>query len=378
MTKIPIIDLQAQYKTIRKELQQALEEVLESQHFVLGATVERFERDAARYLGARHAIGVASGSDALLLALMAHGVGPGDAVAVPTFTFVATATAVARLGATPVFVDVDPDDFLIDLKKLGGALDDEKNSGRAKVIIPVHLFGRMGPMEEIGELAKKHRVAVVEDAAQAFGARAGDKFAGTLGDLGCYSFFPTKNLGGLGDGGLVATNDAALAAKIRLLRAHGEGAKYRHDVIGVNSRLDALQAAALSVKLKYIDRWCEARRARAEHYGELFAARKLPGRGVLSIPRGAGSSHAFNYYVIRAERRDALKTHLAAAGIQTEVYYPIPLHLQPCFAALGYRKGDFPVAEKAAGEVLALPLYPELSEARQESVVDAIAAFYGR
>jgi dTDP-4-amino-4,6-dideoxygalactose transaminase len=247
-----------------------------------------------------------------------------------------------------------------------------------KAVIPVHLFGALCPMKEIAPLAAKYKIAVVEDAAQSFGARDGDKFAGTLGALGCYSFFPTKNLGGLGDAGLVATGDAALAAKIRLFRAHGEGAKYRHDVIGVNSRLDALQAAALSVKLKYIDRWCDARRARAVLYGELFAARKLLGRGVLAIPEDGGSAHAFNYYVIRAERRDALKAHLADAGIQTEIYYPIPLHLQPCFAALGYRKGDFPVAEKAAAEVLALPLYPELSEAQQESVVDAIAAFYGR
>jgi dTDP-4-amino-4,6-dideoxygalactose transaminase len=378
VAKIPIIDLKAQYKSIRNELQQAIEEVLEAQHFILGATVERFEKDAARYLGARHAIGVASGSDALLLALMALGVGPGDAVAVPTFTFVATATAVARLGATPLFVDMEPENFLIDVEKLAALLADKKNSGRVKAVIPVHLFGGLCPMKEITPLAAKYKIAVVEDAAQCFGARAGDKFAGTLGDLGCCSFFPTKNLGGLGDGGLVATGDAALAAKIRLFRAHGEGAKYRHDVIGVNSRLDALQAAALSVKLKYIDRWCEARRARAARYGELFAGRKLLGRGVLSIPQSGGSAHAFNYYVIRAERRDALKTDLAAAGIQTEIYYPIPLHLQPCFAALGYHKGDFPVAEKAAGEVLALPLYPELGEAEQESVVEAIAEFYRR
>ena len=378
MAKIPIIDLKAQYKTIRKELQQAIEEVLESQHFILGATVEQFENDAARYLGARHAVGVASGSDALLLALMALGVGPGDAVAAPTFTFVATATAVARLGATPLFCDIEPENFLIDVKKLEALLADKKNSRRIKAIVPVHLFGRMSPIEQIAAVAKKNRLSIVEDAAQSFGARTGDKTAGTLGDVGCYSFFPTKNLGGLGDGGLVATGDDNLAQKIKMLRAHGEGAKYRHDSIGVNSRLDALQAAALSVKLKYIDHWCEARRARAEHYGGLFAARKLLGRGVLSAPHAAGSAHAFNYYVIRAEKRDALKTHLAAAGIQTEIYYPIPLHLQPCFAALGHRKGDFPVAERAAAEVLALPLYPELSEAQQESVVDAIAAFYAR
>jgi dTDP-4-amino-4,6-dideoxygalactose transaminase len=234
----------------------------------------------------------------------------------------------------------------------------------------------MCAMDKVAALAKKYHLFVVEDAAQSFGARDGEKSAGTRGELGCYSFFPTKNLGGLGDAGLVATNDAALAAKIRLLRAHGEAAKYRHDVIGLNSRIDALQAAALSVKLKYIQRWCEERRARAEQYGRLMGERKLLGRGVLSIPQANGEAHAFNYYVIRAEKRDALKSHLAAAGIQTEVYYPIPLHLQPCFAALGHRRGDFPVAERAAEEVLALPLYPELDAAQQESVVDAIAAFY--
>jgi len=374
--QIPIIDLKAQYKTIRKELQQALDEVFESQHFILGAAVEKFEADAAAYLGARHAVGVASGSDALLLALMALGVGAGDAVIVPTFTFVATATAVARLGATPLFADIEPENFLIDVKKVEALLADKKNSGRIKAIVPVHLFGRMCPIKPIIALAGKHKISVVEDAAQAFGARAAGKAAGTLGDLGCYSFFPTKNLGGVGDGGLVATGDAALAAKIRLLRAHGEGAKYRHDVVGVNSRLDALQAAALGVKLRHIERWCAARIARAEYYGKLFQERKLIGHGVRSIPKGHEREHAFNYYVIRAEKRDALKNHLTAAGIQSEIYYPIPLHLQPCFAELGYRKGDFPVAEQAADEVLALPLYPELTAAQQEAVAETIAGFY--
>jgi dTDP-4-amino-4,6-dideoxygalactose transaminase len=377
VTKIPIIDLKAQYKTIHKELQQAIDEVLESQQFILGTAVEKFEADAAAYLGAGRAIGVASGSDALLLALTALGVGPGDSVIVPTFTFVATATAVARLGATPVFADVEPESFLISVKQVEMLLADKKTAARVKAVIPVHLFGRMCAMKEIAALAKRYRIAVVEDAAQAFGARDGGKAAGTLGDLGCYSFFPTKNLGGLGDGGLVATNDRALADKIKLLRAHGEGAKYRHDVIGVNSRLDAIQAAALAVKLRHVERWCAARRERARHYGELFHQRKLPGRGVRSIPDAREATHAFNYYVIRTDRRDALKNHLAAAGIQTEIYYPIPLHLQPCFSHLGYRRGDFPVAEKAAEEALALPLYPEITQTQQATVVESIAAFYG-
>ena len=376
MTKIPIIDLKAQYKTIRKELQQAIDEVLESQHFVLGDAVEKFEAETAAYLGAKHAIGVASGSDALLLSLMALGVGARDSVIVPTFTFVATATAAARLGATPVFADIEPESFLISQKQIAMLLADKKTAARVKAIIPVHLFGRMCAMTEIAALARKDGVSVVEDAAQAFGARGGGKAAGTIGDLGCYSFFPTKNLGGIGDGGLVASDDAALAEKIRVLRAHGEGAKYRHDVIGVNSRLDAIQAAALSVKLRRVDSWCRARRERAEQYGKLFQERKLLGRGVKSIPDARDPAHAFNYYVVRAERRDALKNHLAAAGIQAEIYYPTPLHLQPCFSHLGYRRGDFPVAEKAAEEVLALPLYPELTEAQQATVVESIAAFY--
>jgi len=376
VTKIPIIDLKAQYKTIRKELQQAIDEVLESQHFVLGDAVEKFEAETAAYLGAKHAIGVASGSDALLLSLMALGVGARDSVIVPTFTFVATATAAARLGATPVFADIEPESFLISQKQIAMLLADKKTAARVKAIIPVHLFGRMCAMTEIAALARKDGVSVVEDAAQAFGARGGGKAAGTIGDLGCYSFFPTKNLGGIGDGGLVASDDAALAEKIRALRAHGEGAKYRHDVIGVNSRLDAIQAAALSVKLRRVDSWCRARRERAEQYGKLFQERKLLGRGVKSIPDARDPAHAFNYYVVRAERRDALKNHLAAAGIQAEIYYPTPLHLQPCFSHLGYRRGDFPVAEKAAEEVLALPLYPELTEAQQATVVESIAAFY--
>ncbi|HKA33553.1 MAG TPA: DegT/DnrJ/EryC1/StrS family aminotransferase [Candidatus Binatia bacterium] len=378
MAKIPIIDLKAQYKTIRKELQQAIAGVLESQHFILGEVVEEFEAETAAYLGAEHAIGVASGSDALLLSLMALGIGAGDSVIVPTFTFVATATAVARLGATPVFADIEPESFLISQKQIAMLLADKKTAARVKAIIPVHLFGRMCAMKEIAALANKHRVRVVEDAAQAFGARAGGKAAGTIGDLGCYSFFPTKNLGGVGDGGLVATGDDALADKIKLLRAHGEDAKYRHDAIGVNSRLDAIQAAALGVKLRRVDSWCRARRERAAYYGKLFHEQELLGGGVKSVPDAREPAHAFNYYVIRAEPRDALKNHLAAAGIQTEIYYPTPLHLQPCFSYLGYRRGDFPVAEKAAAEALALPLYPELTEAQQKSVVENIAAFYRR
>jgi dTDP-4-amino-4,6-dideoxygalactose transaminase len=375
MIKIPIIDLQAQYRGIRDEVRRAIDEVLESQRFILGPEVEKFEQAAAAYLGCRHAIGVASGSDALLLSLMALGIGPGDGVAVPPFTFIATVSAITRLGAKPIFVDIDPETYLLSVEQLEARL--EKNGGGIKAIIPVHLFGRICPMTEIAALANKHRLHVVEDVAQAFGARAGSKAAGTIGNLGCYSFFPTKNLGGIGDGGMVATNQSELADKLRIFRAHGESSKYKHDVVGLNSRLDAIQAAVLGVKLRHIDQWCGERIARAELYRKLFLATGLVENDTVRIPApGDGRSHVFNYYVIRAERRDDLRSFLTARGIQTEIYYPLPLHLQPCFSRLNYHKGDFPNAEKAAAEVLALPLYPELAAEQQEAVVGKLAEFY--
>ena len=378
MAKIPIIDLKAQYAAIRDEVRRAIDEVLESQQFILGPAVEKFEREAAAYLGAEHAVGVASGSDALLLSLMALGIGPGDGVIVPPFTFFATVSAITRLGATPVFADIDPESFLLDGKQVEALLAGGRKSGaRIKAVLPVHLFGRVGPMAEIAALAAKHQLYIVEDVAQAFGARAGAKAAGTIGDLGCFSFFPTKNLGGAGDGGLIATDRPELAEKLRMLRAHGETSKYRHELIGLNSRLDSLQAAVLSVKLRHTDKWCEERIGRAGRYGELFRAAGLTGNGVRAIPAaGGGRAHVFNYYVVRIERRDELKKFLAGAGIQTEIYYPLPLHLQPCFGYLGGRQGDFPHAERAAEEVLALPIYPELTAEQQEAVVGKIADFY--
>ncbi len=374
MENIPIIDLKAQYRSIRGEVRRAIDEVLESQQFILGPTVEKFEHEVATYLGCRHAIGVASGSDALLLSLMALGIGAGDGVVVPPFTFIATVTAITRLGATPIFVDIEPENFLLDVERLDALL--KKHSDKIKAAIPVHLFGRMCPMAEIAALAARHRVRVVEDVAQAFGASAGTKAAGTIGALGCFSFFPTKILGGMGDGGLVATGEPELAAKLRMLRAHGESAKYNHTVAGVNSRLDAIQAAVLRVKLRHVDAWREERIRRADLYQKLFLAAGLPGGAVRVPAPGDGNSHVFNYYVVRAERRDELKTFLTAAGVQTEIYYPLPLHLQPCFGYLNYRAGDFPNAEKAAAEVLALPLYPELKAEVQECVVGQISAFY--
>jgi dTDP-4-amino-4,6-dideoxygalactose transaminase len=392
MAKIPIVDLNAQYQTIRDELRRAVDGVLESQRFILGTEVGRFEKEAAAYLACREAIGVASGSDALLLSLMALGIGPGDGVLVSTFTFFATASAVARLGATPVFVDIGPESYLIGNDRIeaavkercridGEGLVEKKSGARIRAILPVHLFGEVCAMSDLMPLAAKYRLSVVEDVAQAFGAGAvlagTAKAAGTIGDLGCFSFFPTKNLGGIGDGGLIATDQAELAEKVRMLRVHGESSKYTHQLIGLNSRLDAIQAAVLSVKLRYLDRWCTERIERARRYRDLFVATGLVGKDIVRLPAGEnGPSHVFNYYVIRARRRDQLRVFLATQDIQAEVYYPIPLHLQPCFAYLGYRAGDLPNAERAAAEVLALPLYPELTADQQQTVVQKIAEFY--
>ena len=395
MAKIPIVDLKAQYQRIRSEVRKAIDEVLESQQFILGSQVERFEQEAASYLGCRAAVGVASGSDALLLSLMALEIGAGDGVVVPPFTFVSTVSAITRLDGTPTFVDIDPESYLMSVEQLeallaerchpspGGEGVAERKSGcRIKAVVPVHLFGQVCPMAEIASLAADYRLRIVEDVAQAFGSHAAlaqgaFKTAGTIGELGCFSFFPTKNLGGLGDGGLVATDQVEIADKIRVLRTHGESSKYKHQAVGLNSRLDAIQAAVLRVKLRYIDQWCEERIQRAQLYRNLFLATGLIENEVIRIPAlASGRSHVFNYYVIRAQRRDELKSFLAGQEIQTEIYYPLPLHLQPCFAHLGYRKGDFPNAELAATEVLALPLYPELTAEQQEIVVRKISEFY--
>jgi dTDP-4-amino-4,6-dideoxygalactose transaminase len=343
-------------------------------------------------LSCRHAIGVASGSDALLLALMVLGVGPGDAVITTPFTFLSTVSAITRLGATPLFVDIDIDDYSLasaGVERLlaeratirSGQTIDVKTGFPIKALLPVHLFGQAAAMNDFVKQANQYQLRIVEDVAQACGARlaiSGEvKFAGTLGDIGCFSFFPSKNLGGFGDGGLLSTNSPILAASLRMLRTHGESTKYHHEETGINSRLDSIQAAVLAVKLKYLEGWCNERIERAATYHRLFTASRLLGNGVVAIPpRRTDQSHVFNNYVIRAERRDGLKQRLAEQGIQSEIYYPVPLHLQKCFAALGHRPGDFPQAERAAGEVLALPLYPELTVAQQESVVDTVQRFY--
>ncbi|MBI2090367.1 MAG: DegT/DnrJ/EryC1/StrS family aminotransferase [Deltaproteobacteria bacterium] len=392
---IPILDLKAQYRKIQGEVRTAIDEILESQQFILGPVVEKFEAEVASYLKAGTAVGVASGTDALLLSLMALGIGPGDAVLVPPFTFFASVSCITRLGATPIFIDIDPENFLIDYRAAesflgerarphpgGHGLMDPKSQCRIKAILPVHLFGQNCSMAALIALAQKHNLYIVEDVAQAFGARAeiapgNSKPAGTLGDLGCFSFFPTKNLGGLGDGGMVVTGRTDLAEAVRRLRVHGADHKYHHLEVGLNSRLDALQAAVLRVKLRYIDQWCEERIERSRRYQSLFLATGLVGRQILSLPDpGDGQSHVFNQYVIRASRRDELRAYLSGQGIMTGVYYPVPLHLQPCFAFLGHRQGDFPHAERAAAEVLALPMFPELTREQQEIVVQSIQDFY--
>jgi dTDP-4-amino-4,6-dideoxygalactose transaminase len=366
---VPLLDLRAQFQTIRGEIMAAVERVFESQHFILGPEVEAFERDAAEYCHARHAIGCGSGSDALLLALTALDVGPGDEVVTVAFTFFATASSITRLGARAVFVDISPDDFNVDPDLIERAI-----TPRTKAIMPVHLFGQCAEMDAIWKIAERHNLPVVEDAAQAIGAEYHKKRAGAIGAIGCFSFFPSKNLGGAGEGGLMTTNDDQLAERLRLLRVHGMQPKYYHKVVGVNSRLDALQAAVLGVKLKYLDQWSDARRRNAEHYGRLFAEAGI--EEVTPPPVRANRRHIFNQYTIRCPRRDELMDFLKRHGVGSEIYYPAPLHLQECFAYLGYKPGDLPVTERAARECLSLPIYPELTEEMRRHVVDRIAEFY--
>jgi dTDP-4-amino-4,6-dideoxygalactose transaminase len=366
---VPLLDLRAQFQTIRGEVMAAVERVFESQHFILGPEVEAFEREAAEYCRIKHAIGCGSGSDALLLALTALGVGPGDEVVTASFSFFATAGSIARLGARPVFVDISPDDFNVDPNLIERAI-----TPRAKAILPVHLFGQCAEMDAIREVADRHNLPVIEDAAQAIGAGYCERLAGAMGAVGCFSFFPSKNLGGAGEGGLMTTDDDDLAERLRLLRVHGMRPKYYHKVVGVNSRLDALQAAVLGVKLKYLDRWSDARRRNAEHYDKLFAE-----AGVEEVTTPAvrpNRRHIFNQYTIRCSRRDELMDFLKRRGVGSEIYYPAPLHLQECFAHLGYKPGDLPATERASRECLSLPIYPELTEEMRQYVVEKIAEFY--
>lgn len=367
MPSVPLLDLKAQYETIKDEIQEAIDRVLESQVFILGPEVSALEEEIAAYSHCQYGIGVSSGTDALLVSLMAIHINPGDEVITSPYTFFATAGCIARLGAIPVFVDIDPKTYNIDTNQIEAAI-----SKKTKAIIPVHLFGQMADMDPIMEISKQNNLYIIEDAAQAIGAEYKGKRAGSIGHLGCFSFFPSKNLGGFGDAGMVTTNDAELAQRIKLLRGHGAQPKYYHKVVGGNFRLDALQAAVLRVKLKYLEEWTTIRQRNAERYRQLFAAEDTD----IGLPYDAGyGRHIYNQFVVRSERRDALMEHLKVCQIGTEVYYPVPMHLQECFAALGYRAGDFPASEQAAQETLALPIYPELNKEMQASVVDAIVDF---
>src|SRR4051812_2235822 len=351
-TDVKLLDLQAQYLPLRGEIRRAIDEVCDAQALILGPHVERFEQHLAAYCGTKYAVGVSSGTDALLCALMAVGVKPGDEVICPAFTFFATAGSIARLGAVPVFADIDPATFNLDPAKAKA-----KVSKKSKAIMPVHLFGQVANMEAINDLAKSHDLLVIEDAAQAIGAKRNGKPACSLGFAGCLSFYPTKNLGAFGDAGAICTDDDAFADRCRKLRVHGSGHTYHHEMIGGMFRLSALQAAVLSVKLKYLDEWHDARRRNAALYDELLEESRVV------TPRiDEGNQSIYNQYVVRVQHRDRVKQCLADRGVATAVYYPIPLHLQECFGHLGYREGDFPESERACREVLALPVYPELHE----------------
>jgi dTDP-4-amino-4,6-dideoxygalactose transaminase len=365
--RIPILDLKAQYTTIKDEVTRAISEVCESQAFALGPAVAEFEKNIAEYCSSKHAIGVSSGTDALLVSLMALGVEPGDEVITTPFSFFATAGCIVRLGAKPVFVDVDPDFYNINPADI-----EEKITAKTKAIIPVHLFGQIAPMKAIMEIASQHNLAVVEDAAQAIGASRNDTIAGNFGDCGCFSFYPTKNLGGFGDGGLVTTNTDSLADYIRTLRDHGQKPRYFYKVIGGNFRLDGIQGAVLNVKLKYLDCWNEKRRQNAALYDRLFAG------SLVGTPEiDTGNVSIYHQYTVTVPERDKLQKYLAENDIGSAVFYPKPLHLQDCFSDLGYNEGDMPVAEKLCNEVLSLPVYPELSPGEIESVAGMVLKFYG-
>ncbi len=367
---VPLLDLKAQYAPIREEIRAKVDEVMDNQAFILGPEVKAFEEEMAAYCGARHAVGVSSGTDALIIALMALGVGPGDEVITSPFTFFATAGSISRVGATPVFVDIERETFNIDPGAIGAAVTD-----KTKAIMPVHIFGQCVDMDPVNSLAQEHNLAVIEDAAQAIGSEYKGHRAGSLGTAGCFSFFPSKNLGGFGDGGLVTTNDDTLAEKITLLRMHGAHSGYLHDMVGGNFRLDALQAAVLRIKLRHLDSWTDGRRRNADDYRRRFGEAGLAGNEI-KLPVEIMDRHIYNQYVIRAKDRDSLRNHLAELKVGNAIYYPLPLHLQECFAHLGYAEGDFPVSEDAAKEVLALPVYNELTGEQRAGVVDGIRSFY--
>lgn len=367
---VPLLDLHAQYDSMRDEMRTAIDQVMESQQFILGSEVSKLEQEIASYCHSRHAIGCANGSDALLLALMALGIGEGDEVITTPYSFFATASSISRVGARPIFVDIDPKTYNIDPAKIEDAI-----SERTRAIMPVHLYGQCAEMNAIVEIGKRRGVHVIEDAAQAIGADDGDRRAGTMGAIGCFSFYPSKNLGAAGDAGIMTTDDDALAEMLRILRVHGGERRYYHRVIGINSRLDALQAAILRVKLPRLDNWSHARAERAARYRELFTDAGLTEYIELPFVRSK-VRHIYHQFIIRAKERDALFEHLKKNGVGTDIYYPVPLHMQECFAYLGNREGDFPQSERAAKETLALPIFPELTEEQQGYVVEVVEAFF--
>lgn len=379
---VPMLDLRRQYASIKDEVLEAVEGVLTSQYFIGGPQLEAFERESAEYLGVKDSVGCASGTDALWLALQTSGIAPGASVITTPFSFFATASSITRCGATPVFADVDAATLNLDPGAVEKVLDREN---RVRALMPVHLYGQCANMDRLGRMATERGLAVVEDAAQAFGAKWHGRKAGTLGKAAGFSFYPSKNLSACGDGGCVTTDDEDVAAHVRRLRNHGSRQRYHHEEIGWNSRLDAMQAAVLRVKLKHIDQWNQMRRDIAGRYDLLLSQAGLVRAGSDTITRDAPVSpvatraaahHIYHQYVVRAWKRDELRSHLAAQRIASEIYYPVPLHLQECFAGLGYKRGDFPESERAAGEVIALPMFPELREDEQQRVVSAIAQFY--
>ena len=377
--KVPLLDLKEQYKTIKKEILETAEELFESQYFILGPRVVYLEKEIADYCASKHAVGVSSGTDALLISLMAADIGFKDTVITTPYTFFATAGSIARTGARPVFVDIDPKTYNISPESLDSAIDSmtPTERERLKAVIPVHLYGQCADMAPILEICDKYDLIVIEDAAQAIGSEYKGQRAGAMGDFGCFSFFPSKNLGAFGDGGIVTTNSDNFYDKLCTLRAHGSHPKYYHKIIGGNFRLDAFQAAVVSIKLKYLDQWTKARQENAENYRMLFKHADL--EDVVELPFEKEGRHIYNQFVIRVKKkRDDLRGFLNDAEIGTEVYYPVPMHLQDCFSDLGYKKGDFPEAEYAALHTLALPIYPELSDDQMAYVVDKIKAFYLR
>ena len=374
--QVPLLDLKAQYTAIRGEVEPVIQEVIESQLFIMGEKVVELEDAIARYVDAKHAIGVASGTDALLLSLMALGVGIGDKVITTPYTFFATAGSISRVGAEVVFVDIDPKTYNLDPEKLEECLHALPEKGAVKAIIPVHLYGQCADMDRIVRIGRQHGIPIVEDAAQAIGSRYQEKKAGSMGTFGCFSFFPSKNLGGFGDGGMITTHDDELAELVRILRVHGSKPKYVHKVIGCNSRLDALQAAVLTVKLRHLDEWTQGRRNNARYYEARI--KELPLQDLVQLPYTAeGNYHIYNQFVIRVAGRDDLREFLGKHGIGTEIYYPIPLHLQECYRSLGCAPGAFPESERAAQETLALPIFAELTDSQKDYVLEKINAFFG-